>query len=185
MITKETSHSIDIQYDPPVVNPQCTVEYDIEVIDLGASTKVAYYRRETRLDSIFHDLEACHRYEARVRATSRTQLHSGWVTAFGNTSAEATSQPLELSLFSATTSSLTITWFRPDTNPDCVQEYKLQWSSSSGGSGSQTIGGPLYYEVETTITGLTACTPYDLSVTAVSAVGESSPQTLTATTLCP
>ncbi|XP_063613332.1 von Willebrand factor A domain-containing protein 7-like [Penaeus indicus] len=184
LITKETAHSIDIQYDPPVVNPQCTVEYDIEVIDLGASTKLTQYRRETRLDSVFHDLEACHNFEARVRATSRTQLHSDWVTAYGSTSAEITSQPLELALFSATTSSLTLSWFRPDTNPDCVQEYKLQWSSSSGGSGSLTITGPLFYEVEATITGLTACTPYDLSVTAVSAVGESSPQTLTATTLC-
>ncbi|MDK2413777.1 hypothetical protein QHH03_32300, partial [Aphanizomenon sp. 202] len=54
-------------------------------IDLGASTKGASRRREARLDSIFQDLEACHDYEARVRATSRTQLHSDWVTAYAST----------------------------------------------------------------------------------------------------
>ncbi|MDK2413239.1 fibronectin type III domain-containing protein, partial [Aphanizomenon sp. 202] len=104
--------------------------------------------------------------------------------AYASTSAEVTSEPLGLSLFSATASSLDLIWFRPSTNPDCVQRYELQWSSASGGSGSQTISGPLFYEVETTITGLAACTPYDLSVTAVSAVGESLATTLTASTLC-
>ncbi|XP_042873278.1 von Willebrand factor A domain-containing protein 7-like [Penaeus japonicus] len=183
-ITKETAHSIDIQYDPPIINPQCTVEYDIEVIDLGVNEKMAYRRRETRLDSVFHDLEACRKYEARVRATSRGQLHSAWVTAYGNTSNEITSEPVGLQLLSATKTSLTVAWFRPETNPDCVLQYELQWSSDAGETGSQTISGPLEYEVEATITGLSPCTGVDLSVTAVSAAGASPAQTLATTTLC-
>ncbi|XP_066988330.1 uncharacterized protein [Macrobrachium rosenbergii] len=168
-IVKVTSHSIDIRYDPPAVNPQCTVEYDFEIIDKSANRATSTRsEKQVGLDNIFQHLEACTLYEARVRAVSHTSLHSDWAVVSEVTKEDTPSAPQNFAATSVTSTSVDLQWFRPAANDRCIAEYYLDWSE-----GSESICCPLKFEMEASVTGLTACTDYTFTVNAVTPEGAS------------
>ncbi|XP_068232515.1 von Willebrand factor A domain-containing protein 7-like [Palaemon carinicauda] len=179
-IVKVTSHSIDIRYDPPDVNPQCTIEYDFEIIDKSSNQITAANEKLVGLDNIFQHLEACTLYEARVRAVSRTSLHSDWAIVSAVTKEDIPSAPQNFEAASVTSNTVNLVWFRPAVNDRCIGEYYLEWSD-----GSQSIDGPLKFEMEATVTSLTSCTDYAFSLNAMTPEGTSGEvATLTVKTSC-
>ncbi|XP_064098706.1 uncharacterized protein LOC135209881 [Macrobrachium nipponense] len=167
-IVKVTSHSIDIRYDPPAVNPQCTVEYDFEIIDKSANRVTSGNEKRVGLDNIFQHLEACTLYEARVRAVSHTSLHSDWAVVSEVTKEDIPSAPQNFAVTSVTSTAVNLQWFRPAANDRCIAEYYLDWSE-----GSMSICCPLKFEMEASVTGLNACTDYTFTVNAVTPEGAS------------
>ncbi|KAK7070994.1 hypothetical protein SK128_003105 [Halocaridina rubra] len=176
-----TSSSIDVHYDPPDSNPQCAVEYDFEIIDLemGGSSL------ESRLDNIFSDLNSCTDYEARVRAVSSQGLTSAWVSAQTTTLENIPSAPRNLQAPSVTSTLVDLTWFEPETHGRCAHSYNLIWDTGSTVI-APSAGESLTFQVQTTVTGLTPCTPYSFTVNAITPAGVSSSDTamIEVTTQC-
>lgn len=188
-VIKETAHTVEINFEPPVVNPQCADEYDIQIVDLGASHSYKNTIQYPRLDNTFQNLEACTEYETTVCAVSAGGLRSSWVTAGTTTSEQVTSQPRGLELRQASQTMLDLTWWSPDVNQHCARSYHLEWTSPGGVTDSENIlppsDGELPFEVEAQVTGLSPCTEYAVTVAAITPLGDMSPAaSLSASTSC-
>nr|XP_045609987.1 von Willebrand factor A domain-containing protein 7-like isoform X1 [Procambarus clarkii] len=174
-VSSVTSHSISIDFDPPVENPQCTNEYDYTII--GVDEEVIYSDRQTynQVDNIFEDLEACTNYKIQVRALSSEKLGSQWVTTSATTSEEEPSRPQAFQVLQTNETTLEVSWWAPDVNSNCVKYYELQWTSPYGDVNYDSItpapGDELPFVIVRLISGLEPCTVYGLSVWAVTPSG--------------
>ncbi|XP_071525808.1 von Willebrand factor A domain-containing protein 7-like [Panulirus ornatus] len=188
-VVQETPHSIEVNFDPPVVNPQCAVEYDYQITDQGTAKVHEATIHSPRLDNNMNNLEACTAYEIRVRAVSPGGLRSKWVTTRAATSEQVTSEPRKLELRQKSETMLDLTWWSPDENDKCAQSYHLEWTGPGGVTDSKNIlppaEGELPFEVEAQVTDLSPCTEYAITVAAVTPLGTLGPViSLSASTDC-
>ncbi|XP_027213280.2 von Willebrand factor A domain-containing protein 7 [Penaeus vannamei] len=179
-VTRETAHSIEIDYDPPTTHPQCANEYDIEQIRLDGHRRPS--RPEYLHESIFSDMEACTSYEVRVRAVSSDKQASPWVSTFASTTEDVPSEPRSFEVLEATASTVTLVWYRPEENGRCASQYALEWSAPDGSSYSKTVASS-EFQAEEDVTGLSACSEYHFNVTGLTASGaRGAPASLSAVT---
>ncbi|XP_064105645.1 tyrosine-protein phosphatase Lar-like [Macrobrachium nipponense] len=177
---------IAISYDPPSDQAQCVKEYDTRVINLdeGGPTTLEDGPFVVGIDESHTELDACTNYALHVRTVTRTGLVSNWTIVQTTTGDALPSEARNFQLHDATEDSLALYWFQPELNKRCAIAYRLSWNSGDD-SGSETIDltPPLPFEVTHTISGLKACTDYQLTLIAISATaGESAAATLSAST---
>ncbi|XP_037789699.1 von Willebrand factor A domain-containing protein 7-like [Penaeus monodon] len=167
-VTSETAHTIEIKYDPPTTNPQCANEYDIQQIKLDSYRRAS--QPEFMQEIIFSDMEACTNYEVRVRAVSTDKQASSWVSTNASTSEDIPNKPQSFEVLETTASAVTLVWYRPEENGQCVSQYALEWSAPDGSSYSKTVTS-LDFQVREDVTGLTACSDYHFNVTGITSSG--------------
>lgn len=119
---------------------------------------------------IFSDMEACTNYEVRVRAVSTDKQASSWVSTNASTSEDIPNKPQSFEVLETTASAVTLVWYRPEENGQCVSQYALEWSAPDGSSYSKTVT-CLDFQVREDVTGLTACSDYHFNVTGITSSG--------------
>ncbi|KAG7160513.1 von Willebrand factor A domain-containing protein 7-like 1 [Homarus americanus] len=189
-VVKATPHTVDVKFDPPVINPQCIAEYNYDIYFLDNNElREEGGQGSHSLENVFENLDACTTYMMKVRAVSRGQLASDWVTTRTTTTEDDPSEPRLFVLQEATETSLEVTWWAPELNSKCVSSYYLEWTTPDGNTDSDTITPPpgevLPFVVDKLITGLKSCTTYTLKVSTKTPLGSSGPiASLSASTLC-
>ncbi|XP_069161847.1 uncharacterized protein [Procambarus clarkii] len=184
-----TAHSAIVTFGPPLENPNCANMYDILVISLeGSVDKKAMSivsDVSTRQEHTLTGLEGCTRYMVRVKAVTLSGSVSPATSLNFTTIEETPSAPLEVQQARVTQNSVELHWFRPQESKLCAEAYRITWTSSTD-SGSQDYLFPDHpANVWATVSGLTSCTLYTFSISAVTPLGnEGPPATYSTSTNC-
>ncbi|KAK3855542.1 hypothetical protein Pcinc_038064 [Petrolisthes cinctipes] len=184
-VTEVTSHTAIIKYGPPEMNPRCVTEFNTQLLEQGKST-MYMTSLTTHLEEMVSGLGSCSLYEYRIRAVTASGFVSGWASVNFTTAEDTPSSPRSLSHLTLTSDSVQLRWFVPETNPWCADVYRINWTSTVGDNGTRDITVPNHPpEVVENIDGLTGCTDYTFSVSAVTTLGtEGPPATHNTTTTC-
>ncbi|XP_045609992.2 tyrosine-protein phosphatase Lar-like [Procambarus clarkii] len=183
-VTDVDTNELTISFEPPETNRHCVKDYDIEVVDLD-QPELASRRVSAAVQYLITGLEACTNYLIMVRVVSPGGNASAWQEVNNRTLDAIPSAPQNLAMTEATTSSISLQWYQPDTNSRCASEYILTWEDSEGNPGGpDTITDPTSLSVTYTVEGLMACIDYTFTLVAESEAGESDFTQLTQTTLC-
>lgn len=179
--TSIETHQLSISYQPPEKDAQCVKEIITRITDNNQRLR---WKKATKyvLEETITGLEACTDYTIHVSTVSPTGLESLVEEISEKTLGDTPSEPQTLGANDVTTTSITLQWFQPATNPNCVTDYILTWSDTVSNSTVNVSAST--FKVEYTVDGLTACTTYDFSLIASSPDGESGETTLTQATAC-
>lgn len=111
---------------------------------------------------------------------SPSNLASAWKDVRNKTEDDVSSEPQAFGMSAVTQTSITLQWYSPVTNPNCVAQYVLSWDSNE-----VKISADNNFKTEYEVTGLSPCTPYTFSLLAKSSNGPSGSVEFTETTECP
>lgn len=178
MVTTVTTTSMTISFDPPQTHQQCVKEYDIRIVDEEA-VRVARQGVSPYLTNEISGLVPCTEYLVSVRAVTPSNLFSPWEDIRNRTADDVASEPQAFKVTDATTTSISLEWFSPATNPNCVVEYQLAWDS-----GEDIIPADGSFKVEYDATGLVECTDYTFTLTAINDAASSASVQATGSTVC-
>lgn len=176
--TKEEPHSITITYDAPTEHPQCAGEYGIDIKEKTSSGRgLRKVEKESNQEHVFNSLNACTDYEIKVSAVSLGGLASESISIDTSTTEDTISAPRSLEVRTKSTTYIDLTWFEPEDNGKCVNEYYLSWNGGDMTVGPPPEGTHLPFEVEKQVTGLTPCTDYTFTLKPISVSGLEGPVT--------
>ncbi|KAG0711097.1 Receptor-type tyrosine-protein phosphatase delta [Chionoecetes opilio] len=175
------TNRITINCQPPKVNPQCVKEIITRVID--ENEKSLQIEKKSQYEETISGLKACTDYRVVVSIKSPSGLESEVREIRIRTLDDIPSEPQEFSVNEVTTTSITVQWFQPATNPRCASEYNLTWMDDTSDDTIIISDAPTF-KVVYTLAGLQPCMNYNFTLNAESSVGEGPETTLSHSTAC-
>ena len=165
---------------PPTVDPQCVKEVITRVID---EDQKSLRLEKTEYEGVITGLEACTNYRILVSTRSPSGLQSEVSEIRNMTLDDLPSEPQAFAVIEVTTTSITLQWFQPATNPRCASVYKLTWEDDVN-TDTITISDASSFKTEVTVDGLRPCTNINFKLYAESLVGAGPETTLKYSTAC-
>lgn len=182
-------HVIDIDTEqltvrclPPEVDPQCVKEVITRVIDEDQKS-LRFENKKSQYEEHITGLKPCTNYRVLVSTRSPSGLESEVREVRNKTLDDVPSEPQEFAVSAVTTTSITLQWFRPATNPNCASEYSLTWMDDVY-TDTITISDVSAFKVVYTVEGLRSCTDHTFKLYAESSAGPGPEATLTHSTAC-
>ena len=174
-------NAMTVWCEPPAVDPQCVKEVITRVIDEnGKSQRVM---RKSSFQETIYGLEPCTDYRILVSTKSSGGLQSEEREIRNRTLDDISSEPQAFNVTEVTTTSVTLQWFRPLTNPNCATDYTLSWAGDVD-TDTVTISDTPTFKIVYIVDGLQACTNYTFTLNAESPAGSSPNTTLVQETAC-
>lgn len=174
-VTDIRAHTALVSFGPPLENPLCVVEYNIEIEELGSAATTRTISARALLQQMVLGLDACTSYEVRVSAVTTDGFVSEKVNSSFTTAEDTPSVPRALTHITAAADQVQLYWIAPLTNPLCVDTYKVSWTSGSDSGSMDYSPSGHSPEVTVTVTGLESCSPYTFKVSAVTPLGDEGP----------
>lgn len=169
-----------VKCEPPAVDPQCAKEVITRVIDEnGKSQRVM---RKSNFEETIYGLEPCTDYRILVSTKSPSGLQSEERETRNRTLDDIPSEPQAFNVTDVTTTSVTLQWFRPATNPRCATDYTLTWAGDV--NDTITISDTSSFKIVYVVDGLNSCTNYNFTLNAESSAGQGPETILAQTTTC-
>ncbi|XP_050737480.1 neogenin-like isoform X2 [Eriocheir sinensis] len=168
---------VDVQSDSVVLltwrKPSDTADLDhylvyVEGADMEDSTSNTFY--------VWYDLEACTNYTFGVRSVSAVGDMSDPELGDGRTDVGRSPQPQNLQGESESSTSMTLTWDKPDTLCD-VESYRVKWGLDEAYLEKTQVTNTSY-----TVPNLYPSTTYIFKVSAINSAGEGDAATINETT---
>lgn len=170
-----------VRCEPPAVDPQCAKEVITRVIDENAKSQRVV--RKSNFEETIYGLEPCTDYRILVSTKSSSGLQSEERETRDRTLDAIPSEPQAFNVTDVTTTSVTLHWFRPATNPRCATDYALEWAGNLD-TGNITISDTSSFKIVYVVDGLQSCTNYIFTLNAESSDGSGPATTLTQKTDC-
>ncbi|CAL4174076.1 unnamed protein product, partial [Meganyctiphanes norvegica] len=189
-ITSITETCMSYEYDAPASNPQCSLEHEVDVINIDAPHTAKAHTSDPFASGTECGLDGCTNYNVKVRSVSPSSgFTSNWVSTTNKTDIGKPGEVRTLKTTLATQDTIVISWFIPIQNSRCVITYTVSWTDDHGMMNSMLVPPPGPNEDQNEITaellGLDTCAHYAISVIARNSNGDpSTPVTIDANTVC-
>lgn len=180
-VTDVSTDQLTVACQPPEVDPQCVKEVITRVINEDQKSLRAV--KKTQFEETITGLQACTNYRVLVTTKSPSGLESEEREVSSKTLDDVPSEPQAFEVTEVTTTSITLQWFQPATNPNCAYEYILTWQDDTD-SDTITLNDISTFKVLYTVEGLKPCTEHTFTIHAESPAGAGPNATVMYTTEC-